>query len=423
MAKSSTPISNEKIKNPQEKNMRRQSSVVNSEAMTRVESVMGDQHVVSETHSSGASLTYSNQATSRFNPNNYQIKTNGKKFEDIAGYNGLYVGGDNEMRVKGDFIITTGVNEIYNEEDDKNPQVEYAKISGEVASIKSSPSKATGGYSNNSKGAIPMKGQVDPESGSTQGQSPPPLLTSEDKQKMIEAKASKMAQSEVKMGLGGNVIINSGKHLIFGAGTTPAAFDSGFVNPVGRKVTNGMKYDPDAKALVEKFTAVPTFQERDTFSHMPFGNISFNGNTRITMNAGAGGILMSGAGQMKMLGTGLTHIAGQQLNLIGMGTTNVDTKALEVNASGVTSINSPETHVVGNTNIVGNLNVKGDLIVDGNITCTGNVQINGNLNVDGTTHSKGNITTDGDVIAGSISLKNHIHGGVESGGSTTNVPQ
>jgi phage gp45-like len=270
-----------------------------------------------------------------------------------------------------------------------------------------------------------MKGQVDPESGSTQGQSFPPLMTNEDKQKMIEAKASKMAQSEVKMGTGGNVIINSGKHLIFGAGTTPAAFDSGFVNPVGRKVTNGMKYDSEKKALVEKFTAVPTFQERDTFSHMPFGNISFNGNTRITMNAGAGGILMSGAGQMKMLGTGLTHIAGQQLNLIGMGTTNVDTKALEVNASGVTSINSPETHVVGNTNIVGNLHVKGDLVVDGNITCTGNVQINGNTNIDGTTHSVGDITCDGDIIASGISMLKHVHpqnnGNDAGGGVDTSV--
>jgi len=410
-------VSNEEIKNPQEKNMRRSSSVINSEAMTKVESVIGDQHVVSETHSSGSSRVYSNQATSEFNPNNYQRKTNGDSFRQTVGYDGLHVGGDHEVRVTGDYIITTGVNEIYNEEDDKNPQIEYAKISGEVASIKASPLKATGGYSNNSKGAIPMKGQVDPESGSTQGQSPPPLMTNEDKQKMIEAKASKMAQSEVKMGTGGNVIINSGKHLIFGAGTTPAAFDSGFVNPVGRKVTNGMKYDSEKKALVEKFTAVPTFQERDTFSHMPFGNISFNGNTRITMNAGAGGVLMSGAGQMKILGTGLTHIAGQQLNLVGQGTTNIDTKALEVNAFTVTNVSSPETHVSGNVNIAGDLNVRGNLIVDGDILCTGNVQVNGNI------HCDNKIEADVDVIAAGISLVNHVHGGVTGGGSKTAPPE
>lgn len=412
-----TAISNEEIKNPQEKNTRRQSSVVNSEAMTRVESVIGDQHVVSETHSSGASHVFSNQVTSEFNPNNFQRKTNGDSFRQTVGYDGLHVGGDHEVRVTGDFIITTGVNEIYNEEDDKNPQIEYAKISGEVASIKASPSKATGGYSNNSKGAIPMKGQVDPDSGSTQGQSPPPLLTSEDKRKMIEAKASKMAQSEVKMGTGGNVIINSGKHLIFGAGTTPAAFDSGFINPVGRKVTNGLKYNSDDKKLEKKYTAIPTFQERDTFSHMPFGNISFNGNTRITMNAGAGGIVMSGAGQMKIMGTGLTHIAGQQLNLIGLGTTNVDTAALEVNAAGAINVNGSETHIESNVNIIGDLHILGNLIVDGNITCTGDVQVNGNI------HCDNKIEADVDVIAAGISLVHHIHGGVDTGGGYTKPPE
>ena len=93
------------------------------------------------------------------------------------------------------------------------------------------------------------------------------------------------------------------------------------------------------------------------------------------------------------------------------------TKALEVNASGVTSINSPETHVVGNTNIVGNLHVKGDLVVDGNITCTGNVQVNGNIHCDNT------IEADVDVIAAGISLVNHVHGGVTGGGSKTAPPE
>lgn len=45
------------------------------------------------------------------------------------------------------------------------------------------------------------------------------------------------------------------------------------------------------------------------------------------------------------------------------------------------------------------------------------------LHVDGDITTNGTITASGDVIGGGISLDNHIHGGVASGGSTTSVPQ
>lgn len=47
------------------------------------------------------------------------------------------------------------------------------------------------------------------------------------------------------------------------------------------------------------------------------------------------------------------------------------------------------------------------------IVCTGPVNI----------IAAGNVNVTGDVVADGISLKNHIHGGVESGGSTTSKPQ
>ena len=45
------------------------------------------------------------------------------------------------------------------------------------------------------------------------------------------------------------------------------------------------------------------------------------------------------------------------------------------------------------------------------------VSIIGNVTVQGT------ITASGDVVGGGISLENHVHGGVQSGGSTTDKPQ
>ena len=45
------------------------------------------------------------------------------------------------------------------------------------------------------------------------------------------------------------------------------------------------------------------------------------------------------------------------------------------------------------------------------------VSIIGNVTVQGT------ITASGDIVGGGISLDNHVHGGVQSGGSTTSKPQ
>ncbi|USB65953.1 hypothetical protein [Klebsiella pneumoniae] len=45
------------------------------------------------------------------------------------------------------------------------------------------------------------------------------------------------------------------------------------------------------------------------------------------------------------------------------------------------------------------------------------------LHVIGNVTTEGSITASGDVIGGGISLDNHVHGGVTSGGSTTSGPQ
>lgn len=55
--------------------------------------------------------------------------------------------------------------------------------------------------------------------------------------------------------------------------------------------------------------------------------------------------------------------------------------------------------------------VVGDVSVTGDITATGNVT------------ATGTVTGTVDVIGGGISLKNHVHGGVTGGSSTTGVPQ
>ena len=55
-------------------------------------------------------------------------------------------------------------------------------------------------------------------------------------------------------------------------------------------------------------------------------------------------------------------------------------------------------------------------VADGTITINGNLNLTGNLSV------TGNITATGDITAGTVSLKNHVHSGVTTGGSNTGSP-
>ncbi|NRN30669.1 phage baseplate assembly protein V [Photorhabdus heterorhabditis] len=70
----------------------------------------------------------------------------------------------------------------------------------------------------------------------------------------------------------------------------------------------------------------------------------------------------------------------------------------------------------------------GTEITSPEITLNGNVTINGNLSQGmgsdgGAATMQGPVTVNNDVTAAGISLKNHVHSGVQSGGSNTGGPQ
>lgn len=58
-----------------------------------------------------------------------------------------------------------------------------------------------------------------------------------------------------------------------------------------------------------------------------------------------------------------------------------------------------------------------------NIAAPGGSTINADVTIEGALHVSGKITSDTDVVTGSISLKNHKHGGVQTGGGVSGVPQ
>ena len=85
---------------------------------------------------------------------------------------------------------------------------------------------------------------------------------------------------------------------------------------------------------------------------------------------------------------------------------------------------------LGNRTQTGDYTLTGDFTINGQTIKNGNLTVNGNITINGTggggTVNASNVTinlTGGDVIADGISLKNHKHGGVQSGGSLTGVAQ
>jgi hypothetical protein len=56
------------------------------------------------------------------------------------------------------------------------------------------------------------------------------------------------------------------------------------------------------------------------------------------------------------------------------------------------------------------------------ITAPSGATINADVTINGTLHVTGQITSDADVVTGSISLKNHVHPGVTAGSADTEAP-
>lgn len=391
------------VKNTNEKNSyRNENGIVTTAGSLNFNNSTG-QESISLASQSGDDITFSNKVASFFHPNNKMEKVNSNKYSTVEGDSSTYVGKTREVRVVGDLRVLTGVSDFFTEEN--KVQSDYVKLRSKIAAGAVQPPTQVGGKTNNSQGEIKQSGTPDKESGSTDGQTFAPNPAHEGYTDYVEAQASQATQLEKKMGVGGSIMLMAGKHLILSAGTKASSFDSGYINPTGRKIKKGSEFKDGA--IKQKFGAVATYQEKDTFSNMPFGNIDILGNNKICFKAGAGGIDLQGGGSMKLVGTGLTLLGGAQVSVTGTGCVTIDTPHTEI-TGGTLNVDCGENQIDGNVTIVGNVNITGNLTVQGAIECTSTI------------HAVGEIKSDADVKAGSISLKNHVH--KEQGDSADTSP-
>ena len=107
----------------------------------------------------------------------------------------------------------------------------------------------------------------------------------------------------------------------------------------------------------------------------------------------------------------------------------IDKKDFSLTNKGNTVINTLQSIMLKSKNILiqaeQSLGLKSDaLTIDTNtahLTSAGGWDMFGNVRLNGGMDSTGNIKTSADVIAGTISVRGHVHPGVERGGSNTSV--
>ena len=399
------------IKNPNEVNNYRNKVVWNHTAgAVTFENSTGREYI-QIAHRSGSNLTFANQATSEFNPNNKQTTTLGNTFETTKG-NRHMLAQELEQRVYGDVTILTGDSKLFN-----SPLLDsYILELNTLAAAKGSPELMQPGFGNVTGAIYEAKGDSpDPETGSTEGKFFEPNPLQANIQSIYKETQKKLTPYEKLMGNGGNIKLLSGKDILIKAGAAVTNFDTLFINPNGRAVNDKLVYDGDV-TITSKLKSAPYFEEKDVASNIPFGNLHIEACNKLDFNSAAGGITFGTSGPIRLSGQAITTIQGAQVNITG-GAGGGATGHIFIKSGDLIEIVGSNVNLKSGTDVFiePGLSVLGDQTISGNLVIGGNLTVLGNIVCKGTIHANKNITSDVDVIAAGISLVNHTHPSAPSG--------
>lgn len=384
---------------PNEVNVFRNEAVWNHSAGAIVFNNTTGQESVSIAHRGGGSVVFGNQTTSEFHPNNKQVNVQGDSFNTVKGDQYNVTMNNREERVLGDLIVISGPPSFLN-----GPVASiYLEKQAEIAAAQCTPEDGTIGIGNNSGVEIPPGA---------------------DSVSVMAEKEKELIDISREMGEGGNIQLLSCKHINIQAGTSGAVFDSGITKPEGRIIPTKYAYSgrgtsPKVSSEPKESTTtpieptllstsllgsvfkeeafIPHFEEVNTTSTIPFGDVTINAATKVNIQAGSGGVDIKSAGSMKFGGSGATTIGGAQIT-IGAG---------GVNGTGCVYIRSAFTEIHGSTGI--QITAPTTFIASDDVTIAGNALVYGDLVVEGNLIVTGKITAADDVVAGNVSLRFHTH--------------
>jgi hypothetical protein len=375
MALLSIPISN-----PNELNTYRNEAVWNHSAGTIAFNNTTGLESISLAHRGGASLVFGNQVTSEFNPNNKQVFTQGDNFATVQGSNFTLTYTNREDRTFGDHHFITG-----------SPQFlhnilasRYIEVQAEIAAVQSIPENGLPGTGNNSN--IELAGNPG------------------DVQALLKEKEAELTQIAQSMGEGGNLNFLSCKHINIVAGTSPVNFDSGNFQKAVREVKGGSSYTGIGFAgiVTSEPAFAPQFNEVNTASTIPFGDVTVNAATKINLQAGAGGIDIKSAGSMKFAGTGMTVVGGSQVMVTSPGSVYVTSKYTELKSDGNVNIVAPQANIDSKLTVEQDAVMKGKLAVAGDSTVLGNSYVRAGIAAGAGIVAGGSMIAAGNMQAGGI---------------------
>lgn len=368
------------VLNPNELNTYRNEAVWNHSAGTISFNNTTGSESVSLAHRGGASLVFGNQVTSEFNPNNRQVYTQGDNFATVKGNNYTLTYTNKEDRTFGDHHFITGSPQFLN----NILASRYIEVQAEIAAMQVIPENEIPGTGNNT--------------GAELAGSP------KDVQALLKEKQAELTQIAQSMGEGGNLHFLSCKHINIVAGTSPANFDSGNFQKEAREVKGISTYTGTgfAGVVTSEPAFVPQFNEVNTASTIPFGDVTVNAATKINLQAGAGGIDIKSAGSMKFAGTGMTVVGGSQVMVTSPGSVYVTSKYTELKSEGNVNIVAPQANIDSKLTVEQDAVMKGKLAVAGDSTVLGNSYVKAGIAAGAGIVAGGSMIAAGNMQAGGI---------------------
>lgn len=366
--------------NPNEVNVYRNEAVWNHNAGTLTFNNTTGSETVSIAHRGGGSFVFGNQVTSEFNPNNKQAVIQGDSYSTIKGNNHTITFVNKEDRTFGDHHFITGSPNFLN----NILASRYVEVQAEIAAMQCMPENGIPGKGNNTNADL--------------------LESPGDIQALIKEKETELTQLSQSMGEGGNLHFLSCKHINIMAGTSPVNFDSGIFKGSSTEIKGGSTYTGEnySGIITDEISLVPQFDEVNTASTIPFGDVSINAATKINLQAGAGGVDIKSAGSMRFVGSGVSVLGGSQVMVTSPGSVYVTSKYTEIKSESNVNISAPQTTIDSKLTAEQDVVMKSKLAVAGDTTMLGNAFVKAGIAAGAGIVAAGSMIAAGNMQAGGI---------------------
>lgn len=366
--------------NPNEVNVYRNEAVWNHNAGTLTFNNTTGSETVSIAHRGGGSFVFGNQVTSEFNPNNKQAVTQGDSYSTVKGNNHTITFVNKEDRTFGDHHFITGSPNFLN----NILASRYVEVQAEIAAMQCMPENGIPGKGNNTNADL--------------------LEPPGDIQALIKEKETELTQLSQSMGEGGNLHFLSCKHINIMAGTSPVNFDSGIFKGSSTEIKGGSTYTGEnySGIITDEISLVPQFDEVNTASTIPFGDVSINAATKINLQAGAGGVDIKSAGSMRFVGSGVSVLGGSQVMVTSPGSVYVTSKYTEIKSESNVNISAPQTTIDSKLTAEQDVVMKSKLAVAGDTTMLGNAFVKAGIAAGAGIVAAGSMIAAGNMQAGGI---------------------